>query len=317
MIYVHDPNPKGVVISGISEENQLLENVVSGGNFGILVYGANNNTIAKNDLSRNAANGIHLKWSQRNNLSGNDIHDCEVGILLEQCLDNNLSRNHMQNNVNGIMLRSSSHNNLEENNILRCKAGINLDQSSLNHVKSNELSENDDGIIILKSTKNDLTKNTVESKNVGISLTSSTRCNITGNSAYSCHQGIKMVDCSHNLLCFNNLSKNSEGLYLDEGVYPQQSSSNEIYLNAFRDNARDVYSFISINSWSSAQALSYRFHGKTFNSRLGNYWHSTQMKDVNGDGISDLHHNIGTDIDENPLIELPARYEIFLLEKRG
>ena len=41
------------------------------------------------------------------------------------------------------------------------------------------------------------------------------------------------------------------------------------------------------------------------------------MKDVNGDGISDLHHNIGTDIDENPLIELPARYEIFLLEKRG
>jgi parallel beta-helix repeat protein len=177
-------------------------------------------------------------------------------------------------------------------------------------MQSNELSENNDGIIIVKSMQNDLTENIVQSKDAGISLTSSARCNITGNRVHNCRQGIKMVDCSYNLLCFNNISKNYEGLYLDEGVYPQQSSSNEIYLNAFIDNSRDVYSFISINSWSSPQALSYRFQGKTINNRLGNYWHSTRMLDDNRDGISDLHHNIGTDIDENPLMKLPAEYEI-------
>jgi hypothetical protein len=34
------------------------------------------------------------------------------------------------------------------------------------------------------------------------------------------------------------------------------------------------------------------------------------MKDSNNDGISDLHHNIGTDVDENPLMQFPDRYEL-------
>jgi parallel beta-helix repeat protein len=310
-------NPNGIVVSGISEENLLIENVMCGGNFGIRVYGANNNTIAKNALSRNAAIGINLSLSAENNLLENEIYDCPEGILLEQCQDNNLSRNILQNNANGIMLLASNHNNLGENNITGCKTGINLDQSSYNSIRSNELSENNDGIIIMTSIQNNLTENTIQSKDAGISLTSSTGCNITGNSAHNCRQGIKMVDCSQNRLSFNYLSHNYEGIYLDEGVYPQQSSSNEIYLNAFIDNSRDVYSFISINSWSSLQALSYRFQGKSFKNQLGNYWHSSRMLDDNNDGISDLHHNIGTDIDENPLMELPALYETSLLKNGG
>jgi parallel beta-helix repeat protein len=283
---------------------------VSGGNFGIMVYEANNNTITKNAFRRNAVMGIHLNLSQRNNLAENEIYDCPVGILLEGCQDNNLSRNHLHNNANGIMLLASNHNCLKENNISRCKTGINLDQSSDNRIQSNELSENNDGIIIVKSIQNILSENIVSSKDAGISLTSSMRCNITGNRAHNCRQGIKMVDCSYNVLCFNNLRRNYEGLYLDEGVYPQQSSRNEIYLNAFIDNSRDVYSFISSNSWSSPQALSYQFQGKTFNNHLGNYWQNTRMLDGNSDGISDLKHNIGTDLDENPLMQLPVLYEI-------
>jgi parallel beta-helix repeat protein len=261
--------------------------------------------------------GINLNLSRWNNLLENEIYDCPVGILLDICQDNNIYHNILQNNANGIMLRASNHNDLGENNITGCKAGINLDQSSYNRIRSNELSENNEGIIIVKSMQNDLTENLVQSKEAGISLTSSTGCNITGNSAHNCRQGIKMVDCSQNSLSFNNLSQDYEGIYLDEGVYPQQSSSNNIYLNAFIDNSRDVYSFISINSWSSPQALSYRFQGKTFNNHLGNYWHSSRMLDDNNDGISDLYHNIGTDIDEHPLMELPALYETSLLKNGG
>ena len=150
----------------------------------------------------------------------------------------------------------------------------------------------------------------VSSEDTGISLSSCTLCNITGNSAKWCRHGIVLVNCSGNLLMQNNLSKNYDGLHLDEGVYPQQSSGNEIYLNLFADNDHDVYSFISSNSWMSAEALSYRFYERTFKNRLGNYWQEAQLKDDNGDGISDLIYNIGTDIDECPLMESPESYRI-------
>jgi nitrous oxidase accessory protein NosD len=119
-----------------------------------------------------------------------------------------------------------------------------------------------------------------------------------------------MVNCSFNQLYFNDIRQNNEGLYLDEGVYPQQSSGNEIYLNSFINNSHDVNSYISTNSWNSSQALSYRFQGKTFKNRLGNYWQGTRMLDDNNDGISDLHHNIGSDIDKNPLMKPADQYGI-------
>ena len=60
----------------------------------------------------------------------------------------------------------------------------------------------------------------------------------------------------------------------------------------------------------SAEALSYRFHERTFKNRLGNYWQKAQLKDEDGDGISDLIYSIGTDIDERPLMEPPESYGI-------
>jgi len=180
--------------------------------------------------------------------------------------------------------------------------------SSDNRILSNELSENTDGIAITKSLRDDLAGNIVSSKNSGIRLSSSTLCNITGNTATGCGNGIVLVNCNRNLLIQNNLSKNNEGLHLDDGVYPEQSSGNEIYLNSFVDNNRDVYSFISSNSWMSAELLSYRFHKKAFENRLGNYWQKAQLKDDNGDGIGDQAYSIGTDIDEGPLVESPKSY---------
>jgi len=73
-----------------------------------------------------------------------------------------------------------------------------------------------------------------------------------------------MVNCSGNTLRLNNLSGNHEGLYLDEGMYPEVSSNNRIYLNSFQNNVYDVYSFISSNQWSSIEALDYQYRGKAF-----------------------------------------------------
>jgi parallel beta-helix repeat protein len=155
-----------------------------------------------------------------------------------------------------------------------------------------------------------LEKNNAACKDASITLISSMLCNITGNNVHYSRQGIKLVNCSFNQLYLNDIRQNDEGIYLDEGVYPQQSSGNEIYLNSFINNLRDVNSYISTNSWNSPQTLSYRFQGKIFKNRLGNYWQGTRMSDDNNDGISDLYHNIGSDIDKNPLMEPAAIYEI-------
>jgi len=288
----------------------LIKNVVSGCNIGIMVFKASNNTIAENDIRKNVARGIYLNLSQRNNLWMNDIYNCPEGILLEHCKDNNLSHNHLQDNDYGIMLHASNHNNFSENNIIRSNTGINLDQSSHNIIQSNELSENNEGIIIVSSIENTLEKNIATSRDASITLISSTRCNITGNSVHGSRLGIKLVNCSFNQLYLNDIRQNNDGLYLDEGVYPQQSSGNKVYLNSFINNLRDVNSYISTNSWNSPQALSYRFQGKIFKNHLGNYWQGTRVLDDNNDGISDLYHNIGSDIDENPLMEPAAIYEI-------
>jgi len=44
---------------------------------------------------------------------------------------------------------------------------------------------------------------------------------------------------------------------------------------------------------------------------LGNYWSDAQLRDDDEDGISDVPHRIGSDDDENPLMESPDMYPTF------
>jgi len=71
----------------------------------------------------------------------------------------------------------------------------------------------------------------------------------------------------------NNISYNTNGLVLDEGMYPIESSENQIYLNSFVQNRNDVVSYISSNFWSSPTSIRYIYRGRSFESRMGNYWH--------------------------------------------
>lgn len=246
----------------------------------------------------------------KNDLIRNDIFNCPEGIFLENGQNNNLSGNQLQGVMNGIIVQASSQNEIGENIIIRSLLGIKLDRSPNNRLQSNELSEDDNGILITSSMQTDLAGNIVQCKDVGLNLVSSTKCNITDNIARNCRQGIRLIDCSHNRIFLNNLSKCQEGLYLDEGVYPQESSNNEIYLNSFSGNGQDVYSFISSNSWSSNTALQYQYHSKAFHSRLGNYWNNGRMRDDNGDGISDVAHSIGSDEDGYPLMGPPLQFKL-------
>jgi len=53
-----------------------------------------------------------------------------------------------------------------------------------------------------------------------------------------------------------------------------------------------------------------KYRGRSYISRLGNYWAAAQMNDQDSDGICDSPHNIGPDVDDRPLIEPHDRYSI-------
>jgi parallel beta-helix repeat protein len=152
--------------------------------------------------------------------------------------------------------------------------------------------------------------NVARNKDVGIGLYNSLQSNISGNIINFCRQGIRLENSSFNVLSQNNFTENNEGLFLDEGVYPQESSNNRIYLNGFSNNANDIYSFISSNSWSSEEPVRYRYHGKDFKNYLGNYWSDSRQRDSNGDGISDLPHHIGSNEDDYPLMDRIDQYDL-------
>jgi parallel beta-helix repeat protein len=160
------------------------------------------------------------------------------------------------------------------------------------------------------SMQNDLLGNEARSKEIGISLAGSSKNNITGNQIRDCRQGIKMVRCNLNILCFNNISQNDNGMNLDEGVYPEESSENLIYLNEFVDNTYDVHSFISSNSWNSNEILHYQYRGRGFFSKLGNYWATERAADADGNGIGDSSRNVGSDQDVYPLMEAIVKYKL-------
>lgn len=301
-------NREAIAIMGVCEGNSLSRNQIVGGDLGIVLRDVCNGTISENALHRISAAAIRLNSSTDISINGNDIDDCPTGVLLDNSSVCTLLENRLDGCSHAVSLLHSCNISLTGNEILLGETAIRLDGSANNSIKSNDLSLNVDGIMVEDSMQNNLENNTIQSKNIGIGITASSGCNITGNEAAGCHQGIRLIGSGNNQVSFNNISFNYEGLSLDEGVYPQHSSGNQIYLNTFMGNSRDVHSFISTNTWTSPQDISYRFQGRTLSSRLGNLWAGSSMEDGDRDGISDDPHNIGLDEDDRPLMQSPFLY---------
>ena len=122
-----------------------------------------------------------------------------------------------------------------------------------------------------------------------------------------------MTYSEHNVLKLNTIIQNNDGISLDEGVYPEQSNYNLIYLNNILNNSNDVHAFISTNAWDSTEFIIYNYKGKTFKNRLGNYWSTyvgTDGKVV--DGIGDTPYVSSNVEDSYPLVEPIESYTLKL-----
>jgi parallel beta-helix repeat protein len=185
-------NVDGITLEGFKTTNTGN----SWGNAGINV-GSSNCLIKSNELSGHEIDGIFLRDSSNNILSGNYIHETErwAGIYLDKSSHNVISNNIFENNkYRAIYLFSGSSNNeIIDNNIKYDDVGGILLYSSLNCVISN---------------------NTIENvKYAGIALSYSSENTITVNSILKSDTGIRLGAASNNVIYHNNLINNTRNAY--------------------------------------------------------------------------------------------------------
>jgi len=198
------------------------------------------------------------------------------------------------------------------------KAGFYLFYEDHCNISSNIADENSVGIILYGSNNNKISGNIVNKSGTGIYLADSNNSTVSGNTANENNYGIIvsfysnnnkisgnivndyyyigiLLSQSDNNTVFNNIvSENSRANENSCGICLKGSYNNLIALNNFIDNADNVYSYNSVNTWNSTERITYTYKGNTYTNYLGNYWDDYTDVDSESDGIWDNPYSIAS-----------------------
>ena len=340
-------NEFGIRLGGDSNDNSISKNKCSNNRCAIYLKYSNNNCISNNTCSNNMDMGIHLEDSNNNCISDNNCSNSFTGILLWYSNNNSISNNNCSNNKHsGIYLIDSNNNSISNNNCTNNNvwAGISLGYSNNNKLKGNVMVGN--GVFITGGSLSDYTheideSNTVNGKpvyywknieggripdgagqvilvnckNVVVENLNLTNASVGMGVAFSSYITIKNNNCSNNswsgiyLSCSNNNSISNNNCSNDKhGIDLWDSNNNLIYLNSFINNAYNVYSSESTNTWNSTEKITYSYGRRTYTSYFGNYWGDYTGTDRNRDGIGDTPYQIDGDRDMYPLMKRWENY---------
>ena len=125
-----------------------------------------------------------------------------------------------------------------------------------------------------------------------------------GNTVHSSmNYGIHLSNSNHNTFSRNIISNNRIGFR------PYRSNKNNIYLNTFTENEKNIQIFESTNIFKPKKKISYIYNENTYSDYLGNKWSDYTGDDENNDGIGDTPYIIGENNMDNhtvmPDFEIP------------
>jgi len=184
----------GIKISIESDNNSIVNCLVSNNSYGIYLSYSSNNTLTSNTCSSNNGDGIYLEDSSHCTITNNTCeNNRDQGIYFDDSDHNMLFNNTCSDNGDGIYLSFSDYNTLSSNPCNSNRGyGIYLYKSSNNNnLFLNILSKNRWGIYLSQSSDfNNLTNNTITENEDGIHLRHSCQKNtahynnIFANTAY-------------------------------------------------------------------------------------------------------------------------------------
>ncbi len=244
---------------GGSRFNHIVNNTVLYGDpQGIVISGSHNNTFLENTVKFCNSWGIKLgSGALGNNLTGNIVTDCEIGINIEEAYDTLLMDNKLSNNTDtGLKLKNTPSgqriysNQFIKTGILITGSVISMYEHTIsqdntvngypiryhkyqdNFVVSGSLGQ----VILVACTKAQVVLcNLIEGS--GISLVSTNHSRVSSNTIIGAdYYGIHLLKSFNNTVCNNKINA-SRGY----GIYLEQSENNTLCSNSANING---FSFI-------------------------------------------------------------------------
>ncbi len=235
----------------------VVDNNISGNNFGIVLWESGDNVINNNTLSGNFRDGVLVGLSYNNTITGNNVsHNGGNGIFIASSMHNVLAHNTaMKNEWEGLSIQDSESNTIINNSVSGNREyGIDIESSKAIFLASNTLTE--DGIRIYGqflehwNTHGIDPSNTVNGKpvyywknisggavptNAGqVILANCTDVRVEGQNMSIGDMGIALGMSSQNTITGNNVSGHDEGIFLYE------SDRNTINNNVLSQNSNGL-----------------------------------------------------------------------------
>jgi parallel beta-helix repeat protein len=210
---------------------------------------------------------------------------------------------HSISDAGQVILVSCNRIRVENLNLSKTSVGMQLLKTNDSIITGNNITANNrHGIYLEYSSNNSITGNNIANSWEGIRLYDSSNNSITGNNITNNYNGICLEYSSNSIITGNNITANRR-----YGIYLYYSSNNSIFHNNFVDNAREAYSYNSVNVWDDGYPSG------------GNYWSDYTGVDLfggpyqnmtGGDGIGDTPYIIdANNQDRYPLMAPFSTFE--------
>jgi parallel beta-helix repeat protein len=234
-----------------SNSTIIGQNSVTGNNYGIYLYNAQNNSFTENTVANNTRIGIYVNTdSNNNNIQNNTLNNNQYGINTYNCLNNTITGNFISNILSyGVYLANSVQNTITFNTINGCNStGIYLNTNSDdNYILENILTSNLNGIVVRNSLNNLLSGNEVNNcSSYAFYFNNVNNTGISQNNITSNNYGLYLYNSQNNTVNQNTLYNNTRiGIYLntnsDNNNIQYNNVSSSRYGIYFKNNSNDNY----------------------------------------------------------------------------